>query len=159
MKQNFHSSPTDEQIAINKHYLVSRISIALHRGSLNYHGAPPQMILTDLGSQASHKLQPGPGPHYHSAGNAVAFTATLATFNSSWACVGAKSMLTKSIWIARALVNEVIGTVVGMTWKDGTATHGASDPHKKASEPYCYFYAEPLVTELLKVLNLSTHIE
>ncbi|KAG5934991.1 hypothetical protein E4U60_003424 [Claviceps pazoutovae] len=70
-------------------------------------------------------------------------------------------ILTDNLWTAKGLVNGAIGTVVDTTWKDGTASHDASDARKKApTTVLVHFdsYTGPIATELLADPNLDMHI-
>ncbi|KAG6201682.1 hypothetical protein E4U35_005657 [Claviceps purpurea] len=76
-------------------------------------------------------------------------------------CAGAKVILTDNFWTAKGPVNSAIGTVVDTVWKDGTASHYASDARKKAPTiVLVHFgsYTGPIATKLLGDLKLDTHI-
>ncbi|KAG6160451.1 hypothetical protein E4U11_003969 [Claviceps purpurea] len=76
-------------------------------------------------------------------------------------CAGAKVILTDNFWTAKGPVNSAIGTVADTVWKDGTASHYASDARKQAPTiVLVHFgsYTGPIATKLLGDLKLDTHI-
>ncbi|KAG6019513.1 hypothetical protein E4U19_007175 [Claviceps sp. Clav32 group G5] len=115
------------------------------------------MILTDLDSQASHN--PVPGLTIDSAGNAVSlshrdFGNLREQLSLFWGQVhvdrehlDSQGACERGNWQCR--------------WHGLEGRYRNSRCERSAQEsPSCiYSYAELLVTELLKVLNLSTHIE
>ncbi|KAG5989124.1 hypothetical protein E4U52_005908 [Claviceps spartinae] len=84
------------------------------------------MILADLISQASHN--PVLGLTIDSAGNAVSSShRDFGNLREQLSLFWGQVHVDREHLDSQGLVNKIIGSVVGMAWKDGTATHGASD--------------------------------